>query len=887
MAEQGGNINPTQVNQNTGPKYKFKDLKVHGNAEWLSDGKRKYRQVFDVNITKYIYYELSIYNFLFDKDDWNISVLFKVTDQNGTEKCSETVTQPVMKTDNVAFIKYSWGLEKPGTYWFKGAYKIEAWVDGALLGTKNFYMLGEGEIQYDCEPYFRLSTVKLYEGPGADVPFGKREYLKSFAVDKTRYLWIEIEGDNLQYQKVPWQGEFFIRIRNSNSEMITEIVDFYTYENTIDRVRFVRGWGSEAPGTWYRGNYEIDIVLMERLLGKVLFSVGDTDEPDLENGKVLVPGAEGFVYSSASQQPSKPKEQLTEEEIMKEMNQMIGLETIKESLRDKYDYLKFLKVRKDKGIDDVDEKIGLHSVFTGNPGTGKTKTALLLGKIYYNLGLLSKGHVYEVDRTDLVGEYVGQTAPKTKEAIKKAKGGILFIDEAYSLAREGDTQRDFGREVIEIVLKEMSDGDGDLAVVVAGYPDEMEHFLDSNPGLKSRFNSNFTFPDYNPKELLAIGEQTAKQLDVELDKESDDYLYTKLVEVYRDRDRTFGNARYVNSIIGEAKMNLGLRVIDSGSKLEEVDDKTLSTVTLDDIKEIFRKKEHRGTDIPPDEELLKDSLNELNKLIGIENIKTDIHEMVKLVRYYRDIGKDVTKSFSLHTVFTGNPGTGKTTVARIMARLFRALGVLERGHLVECDREGLVAGYVGQTAIKTSAKIEEAKGGVLFIDEAYALAQQSGSEWDFGKEAIEVILKRMEDNRGEFVVICAGYPDEMEQFLKSNPGLKSRFDRRFDFKDYNADELFAIAQVILKEQELVMDTDAAEHFKKYIASICSGRDKFFGNAREIRKALGEAVKNQNLRLAEMTKEQRTKDMISTVTLKDVEELPTEIKQEKPKLGFEA
>ena len=285
----------------------------------------------------------------------------------------------------------------------------------------------------------------------------------------------------------------------------------------------------------------------------------------------------------------EPKAELTEEEIMKELNEMVGLETIKDSLRDKYDYLKFLKIRKDKGIDDVDESIGLHSVFTGNPGTGKTRTAKLLGKIYMNLGLLTKGHVVEVDRTDLVGEYVGQTAPKTKEAIKKAKGGILFIDEAYSLAREGDTQRDFGREAIEILLKEMSDGDGDLAVVVAGYPDEMNNFMNSNPGLKSRFNSYFSFPDYNPKELLAIGELTAKQLDVELEDKAKELLYTKLVEVYRDRDRTFGNARYVNSIVGEGKMNLGLRLMSAYQQLDKVDDKTLSTITLEDIKEIYNR----------------------------------------------------------------------------------------------------------------------------------------------------------------------------------------------------------------------------------------------------------------------------------------------------------
>jgi len=322
--------------------------------------------------------------------------------------------------------------------------------------------------------------------------------------------------------------------------------------------------------------------------------------------------------------------------------------------------------------------------------------------------------------------------------------------------------------------------------------------------------------------------------------------------------------------------------MNENPNIETLDNVALSTITTEDLKDIFYSKEYKIVDIPPDEELMRDSLAELNKLVGLNELKADIHEMVKLVRYFREIGKDVTRSFSLHTVFTGNPGTGKTTVARIMARIFRALGVLERGHLVEVDREELVAGYIGQTAIKTAEKIDAAMGGVLFIDEAYSLSNQY--ENDFGKEAIEIILKRMEDNRGKFVVICAGYTGEMENFLKTNPGLKSRFDRKFNFPDYSEDELFAIAKIILSGNELEFDNEAGEYFKKHISSLYSGRDKYFGNAREIRKSISETVKNQNLRLAEIPKAKRTAAMIKTVTIDDVKELDITIKEEK-RMGF--
>ncbi|MCC6866688.1 MAG: AAA family ATPase [Ignavibacteria bacterium] len=866
-----------QNNTNQQLKFKAISLKVHSTNEWLYGNKKKYRQVFDANQIKFIYAELALNNLLFNLEDWQINVNFKVFDQNNSVLCDKTVSQTILKSEDISYIRYSWGKPEPGVYWIKGNYRWEAWVEGILAGTAYFYTLNEGELLDDGSPYFKLTSLKLYESPFESDAFGKRNYLKTFNAETTRYMWIEIEGNNLQYKKMPWMGEFIIRIRNKSGDSIADIYDLYNYGNSIELVRFIRGWGSKEPGSWYEGEYIVDIILLEKLLGTVNVKFAKQEETDPEAGKFYLPG-EG-IPAAPIDQPAG--EVLSEAEIMKELNELIGLVTIKESINDLYDYLKFVKLRQAKGFDDK-EKINLHAVFTGNPGTGKTKVALMLGKIYKNLGVLSKGHVYEVDRTDLVGEFIGQTGPKVKEAIKKARGGILFIDEAYSLARKGDTERDFGKEVIEILIKELSDGPGDLAVIVAGYPDEINFFLESNPGLKSRFNHYFHFPDYTPSELLQIANYHAEQIDVDLDKDSEEYLYARLVEAYRDRDRTFGNARFVNSVVDEAKMNMGLRVMDGNTNTETLDNTALSTIKIEDIKEIFRKKENKGVDIPPDEELMRDSIGELNKLIGLNDIKADIHEMVKLVRYYKEIGKDVTRSFSLHSVFTGNPGTGKTTVARIMARIFRALGVLEKGHLVEVDREELVAGYIGQTAIKTAEKIDAAMGGVLFIDEAYSL--MGSSENDFGKEAIEIILKRMEDNRGKFVVICAGYTGEMEEFLKMNPGLKSRFDRKFNFPDYTEEELYAIAKLMLNEQELVFDSPATEYFKQHIKSLYSSRDKFFGNAREIRKSIAEAVKNQNLRLAEIPKEKRTAEMIKTVTLDDVKELNTVIKEIK-RMGF--
>jgi AAA+ superfamily predicted ATPase len=286
--------------------------------------------------------------------------------------------------------------------------------------------------------------------------------------------------------------------------------------------------------------------------------------------------------------------------------------------------------------------------------------------------------------------------------------------------------------------------------------------------------------------------------------------------------------------------------------------------------------------------LLYESLAELNALTGLEKIKNEVNEMVQLVKFYQETGKDVLSKFSLHTVFTGNPGTGKTTVARIVAKIYKGLGILEKGHLIEVDREGLVAGYVGQTAIKSAEKINEAMGGILFIDEAYSLAQGRGSQYDFGGEAIQVILKRMEDHRGKFGVIVAGYTDNMHEFISSNPGLKSRFDKYFEFDDYSPEDMLTIALSLFKKEEAQPDPAAIDHLKKYFSHVHENRDKHFGNARTVRQVVGESIKNQHLRLAAMKKEERTPELMATVLLEDVREF--EIKEErssKPRIGFKA
>jgi SpoVK/Ycf46/Vps4 family AAA+-type ATPase len=870
--------------------FKFKDIKTYCSTEWLANNTKKYRSVFDEQEVAYLYCEVSLFNKLFDNKNWRLSMQLKCFDEQNNEICDLNCDRQIDKNDSIIFVREGWGVKTPGAYWKAGVYRWEAWISNELIATKTFYVENVGQVRPGLNPYFKIETVKLYEGPDENTKSEDRRYYTVFNAMNTRYVWVEVNCKNVTRKNADLPVELMFNFRTSSGYLKGSVTKLFFIKPNEDFFTATIGWGSDIVGTWARGDYYAEIVFMDELLASIPFEIGDDYVEATEEDFLPMTQIE-FVHidddedeegetSAIVVEKKEPREPQSFEEVMHELDQLIGLQPIKSKIHEYSDYLRFMALRRQKGFDESD-RINLHAVFRGNPGTGKTTVARLLGKIYKELGLLKKGHVHEVDRGDLVAEFIGQTAPKTKEAIKKAKDGILFIDEAYSLARKDEDSKDFGREAIEVLLKELSDSQ-DIAIIVAGYPDEMDTFLESNPGLKSRFTMYYDFPDYVPQELIKIADFGAEKRAVTFSPEARITLNKFLVEKYRERDKFFGNARLVNSLVDEAKMNLGLRVMKNAHP-EDLTKEQLSMVEPADLAKIFTTAKGLLPDIPIDEDLLKESLTKLKTMIGLNKVKVDIDELVKLVRYYKDQGKDVRRAFSLHSVFSGNPGTGKTTVARILAQIYKALGILERGHLVECDRQSLVGGYVGQTAIKTSELVNKSIGGVLFIDEAYSLSD--GGANDFGREAIETLLKRMEDRRGEFIVIAAGYTQNMEKFMESNPGLKSRFDRVFYFEDFAPEELYTIAINQLAENNIVPDTKAAEHLKLYIEFIFKTRDKFFGNGRSVRKVIEEAVRNQHLRLSELPKNKQTQKAVMTLTLEDVDEFSTSVKPTTPGGGI--
>jgi SpoVK/Ycf46/Vps4 family AAA+-type ATPase len=894
--------------------YKLKSFQVYA-WDRAMGGVRKFRKLFEKSELNYLSVELSIYNKLFDEEDWETEIeIFAnelLPDGNTSRKCEKKENITISKDENIFKYSFGWGSDERGSFWTKGTYQWEVYLDGEFVDSAKFYVEDIGHIDEGSNPYIYALTLNTYEAPEGDLEQEDRVYLKTFDVKTARYVMGEFRFTNLVNHE--WNCELFFNIYDDTgvhvgtSDILVKVVPD---ESDNDEFTVTAGWGSGSAGTWIEDNYTMEVVFMDKVIAVIPFSISDKEQKRLTKYEALVNEEVNSVFgdvvevkksneeleeNTEENKPETVQESENDEEkvevfidnrsvddILSELDSLIGLENIKTKVRDYIDYVSFLQFREESGIKE-DEKVVLHSVFTGNPGTGKTTVVKLLGGIFRAMGLLSKGHVHSVEANDLISGYIRQSGKDTKKAIEKARGGILFIDEAYMLFREGATN-DFGPEAVAALITEMSDGKGDIAIMVAGYPKEMDDFIESNPGLKSRFRNHFHFNDYTPGELMDISKLAAKKKGIKISKSAEGRLKKIVTDAYRKRGRTFGNARFAVSLIDEAKIKLGLRVMKDPN-LEDLDKKALSTLEAEDIEDINTSSVAKKLSLPIDNDLLQEALAELNELTGLDNIKQEVNELIKLSKYYKEINRDILKAFSMHSVFKGNPGTGKTTVARILAKIYKALGMLERGHLIDADGSDLEAGYLGQTALKTKDLIKQAMGGILFIDEAYSITE--GRNTDFGKKAVAALIKEMEDKRSEFGLIVAGYTENMEEFLESNPGLKSRFDQTFEFKDFTEEELWQIALSMFNGRDLKPDSEAEKHLKEYISYLFKSRDKFFGNARSVRKLVEKAVRNHELRMADLSKKQRTEKEILTLSIDDVKEfVPNSEKtnQRRP-LGF--
>ncbi len=512
-------------------------------------------------------------------------------------------------------------------------------------------------------------------------------------------------------------------------------------------------------------------------------------------------------------------------ESEKKLNELIGLGSVKESIR---------KIKAYALMNKDSDSLNVHMCFLGNPGCGKTEVARYIAGILYENKILPTNQVIEVDRSGLVSEYFGATAEKTRDVIEQAMGGVLFIDEAYALGNNADTGgiTDYGKEAIDTLVKAMEDCRGKFCVIFAGYRNEMQKMLSVNPGLKSRIQFTLDFPNYSRDELREITRLMLKKRRYTVS----DAVMDRILDItdVRRKDPNFANAREIRNILDQVIMCQNLRC--AGTEDTEIG-------IIDVNKYIQDARINLPTASSGAAQKILTGEEELDRLIGLGAVK----RMVRKIKAYAKRNQGLA-DFNLHMCFYGNPGTGKTEVARIISRILYDAGVLDEAKLVETDANGLLGKYVGETAPKTLARINDAMGGVLFIDEAYSLAggtAVNGGASSYGEEAIAVLLKEMEDRRGQFCAILAGYRDEMIKMISMNPGLESRIQFTLEFPDYTREELGLIAKSFLEKKGYAID-DAALDRVLEIMEYFRQRPNF-ANARTVRNVLDQVIMNQNLR----------------------------------------
>lgn len=543
----------------------------------------------------------------------------------------------------------------------------------------------------------------------------------------------------------------------------------------------------------------------------------------------------------------KGEDKLKNFDLEKELAGIIGLKSVKDFVRTQYRMCLATEKRRKADLK-VDTTQSLNMIFAGNPGTGKTTIARVVADMFKSMGLLKKGQLVETDKADLVAEFVGQTAKKTEEVFKSAIGGVLFIDEAYAITNGGDS---FGQECIDTLVKLIEDYKGQIIVILAGYSKEMSDFMKSNSGLESRFPLRIDFPDYSATELFDISKQMISGRGFALVEGTDRIIEEEIIRLKRHANVSSGNGRMVRNFVEDIIRRQSSRIATT-----DVAEKDLTMIIPSDVK--ADSKGTAGFDLE----------KELSKVIGLESVKKYIRSLnarLKLQAERKKAGLKTDTTQTMHMIFTGNPGTGKTMMARTVADVLYNMNVIQTNKLIETDRSGLVAGYVGQTAIKTRGVIETALGGVLFIDEAYALTQ--GGENDFGQEAIDTLVKMMDDNRDRLVVILAGYSDDMLHFLDANAGLQSRFANIIEFPDYTTDELLQIADGLYSEQGYVLSEGGKIALRSKLD--IAREDKQFGNGRYVRNVFERSLNNQALRLSNVT--ELTREDLTIITETDIKE----------------
>lgn len=522
------------------------------------------------------------------------------------------------------------------------------------------------------------------------------------------------------------------------------------------------------------------------------------------------------------------------ETAMEKIHSMVGNEKVKNKIDEIIKGVSATKRLREMNLDMEDDI--LHSLFIGPPGTGKTELARILPDLFWSLDMIQERKMVELSKEDLVGDIIGGTEAITREKITSALGGILFVDEAYTLKGSGaSNEQDFGKIALQIIMRAMSNHPGDeLVVIFAGYPQDIDDLMNVNDGLRSRFSLIFEFEDLSPFDLCEVANRMLRKkgfITSEIQEQLKSLISSKAIQ-----GSLQANARDVRVLVDEIVRKHKVRIVnENGHPI------IIHPTDITSVHRINKMNSNEGLN-----KLKEDTEEEIHRLVGMEEFKEEIQTWTNYVKFEKmrfDAGDEQEKLY-LHMSFKGSPGVGKTTAARLVGKLLKANGLLSGGQLIEVKGGDLVAGYLGQTTSKVDELIKKAAGGVLFIDEAYSMV--NGKDDMYGHQAVAALITGMENK--DLVVILAGYTKEIDELFKTNPGFPSRVTTHFNFDDYTTEQLFEIFQLKMKSNKLEMDAETKDLALSLIG-FAKDQGKTKSNGRWIRTFIQKIKMAQSNRLA--------------------------------------
>ncbi|HMN47529.1 MAG TPA: AAA family ATPase [Ignavibacteriaceae bacterium] len=692
----------------------------------------------------------------------------------------------------------------------------------------------------------------------------KRTYLKVFDEQRTNFIAVEILIFNPYYNQrnLFWNG---LAVWYMDDEEVGRNNFNLEVKSDWEIVEVVQSWGTPVPGFWKDSDCRVEILLENKLVCTHFFSVGNSQVIDFQNIQVdelKIFNRESFNQIKRSENiKSLSNENYSLQLILEELNGYVGLKNLKHSLSEFITYINFVQERKKQGID-VKENLTAHCIFLGNPGTGKTSIARILGRFFKSVGLLENGHVVEVDRSTLVGEYIGETAQKTEKVIKQALGGILFIDEAYTLKRDTNGN-DFGQEAIDIILKRMEDFNGKFFVIAAGYPELMQNFLNSNPGLKSRFTHLFLFDDFSANELVEIYKLFSSREKFIITPEAEELLTNKLKLIYENDKNNLGNARFVRNLFNETKVQLSKRY--HSLKYDERNFYASSTIIIDDILSAFNNYEKHSKGFVFNDDKLNKYLNELNNLVGLEDVKKTFSKLLASIKVEQLKKERAISSLpkNLNSIFICEPGAGTSTVARLFGKVFKELSLIEIGQLVEIDSSYFYGLNKIDSYLTLDKIFQDSIGKIIVVNDSVITLKAKS---DFSDSLLQYFLKKLYLYKDKVVAVLTGNQDEFEDLFESVPVIENQFPNIYNFGHYSTRQLLEIALNICQKKNYQLEEGAWQQMLDLLAKLRSDKNKNFYNARTIKEILNKAIANQEERIISL-KHPKDADLM-TITYED-------------------